>query len=436
MFSQVVKTKKKKETNIRPDIPFVLLLFFLVYNPPLLPNVNFKYIISFFAFIYILTQIKSVFFNIKKIKPFILILFISLLYYLVCICINLLFISEYNIMTEYFSQFVSTTISFLCLVVDAIFIVYTSKNRGHDCDSLIKCFIYACLLQSLISVAAFIFPEIKSVFTNLAINNLEGTKISRILTVDSNLRYYGFADNLYDSFGYSMAIMILITFIYAIYHDKKYIFLALIFFFTTYINARTGVIISLLGGMIILLTYIFSSKNIFKFYKVVVFLIIILFVFGEFFEYINYKAPRTAEWSSLVFTETKNFFSGNQDESGIYATLFSKDQFWFFPNMVQTVFGAGSMPDYIIGRHSDLGVITNIWCYGVMGSLFFYTAYIWLFIKAYQKPKGIDLKLVTVILFISFILYLFKLNPLGMQQAGIITVVLTFQIIINEPKSV
>lgn len=120
-----------------------------------------------------------------------------------------------------------------------LFILCEFQKHNYDISFPIECIINAGIVEGICSIAAFVSPEIKSVFISMMEKFTGGTYSIWYTTV----RSYGFAGTLVDTFGYGIALIAGICFFYGIIKKRKYIIYSFIIAIATLLNSRTGVAI-------------------------------------------------------------------------------------------------------------------------------------------------------------------------------------------------
>src|SRR5699024_2301474 len=112
-------------------------------------------------------------------------------------------------------------------------------------------------------------------------------------------------------------------------------------------------------------------KKSFQQVKIIIFALIVSIPIGFIvINMLNIISPDTLSWMYSGIEEIYKFlFEG--EETGIFIAF---RNFTFFPDDI--IFGAGSSPDLLINRWSDIGYIICIWDYGIFGTILLLGGYI------------------------------------------------------------
>ena len=146
------------------------------------------------------------------------------------------------------------------IIACSVYVVCYCLKNNLDFKQLCSCFMYAGLVQSIFAVIMVISPSAKTFFNNLFVMHTYGSiENSGIKSWIFNERLYGFANVLYDGFGYGTGIIAGIA-IWLMLEEKKinikYVLYVLVLIIVPVLNSITGFFIALLavllkGGQII-----------------------------------------------------------------------------------------------------------------------------------------------------------------------------------------
>ena len=260
----------------------------------------------------------------------------------------------------------------------------------------------AALMQFACVLAAFVVPSIKTLFVNMMIANSNDETIIRAIKKGALYRCYGFAENLFDAFGYILSILISIIMLEGIERKKwVYTISAVFMLFMPLINARTGIILSLVGFAIVL-TFYSSPKRLLK----ILILLPFLILFCK--EVFSLLPASTSKWILSGFEETSSLLDSGQT-TGVYSEILGKDL--VYPDNL--LLGAGGSPE-LLAHYSgiDSGYIQCLWRYGIIGTALLLGAYINMFRMAFFVTKAKKYRCMIIIILIIFVVYLFKLYSL------------------------
>jgi len=420
-------------SKTKSKLLMIIYLFLLVFNPPLFKNSSFTIVLALFAGGYLLVNWRRTKLVARKcmVNKFAPIFIFSAFYILMVVLINSLFNSDIHFLS-YLSTFVKYVFYYMVLIAVVLFINSVSEKKHFTVSDLVICFIWAGALQAFITILTYLFPTVREFTIQLISNNSNSEKISRIIHNTKYFRNYGLASSLYDTFGYSTAILVSLSFVYGLYKKIFYRYLAFVLIAMPFFNSRVGLLLAIVG---IVVAIIFFSKPkgirdvVNKFFTVGIIIIGIIIFYYTLKSRILMNGSLSSEWITSGINDTILFFSG-QSSSGYYATLVNN--FFFFPTLLKTIIGAGATPMVLIEKNTDVGYVLNIWSYGAIGSIIIYYMNYKIFKTAYKCSKNQMNKTIVFILAIMFFIFMVKLNSLGYGQASVITFPLLFKIIHDQ----
>lgn len=351
-------------------IVLIIYLFFVIYLPPLLKNGMIDKVMLalsvFYIFVNLGNAIKMI--NIRENKRILLLCIILLAYSLIISLVN----SIINGSGSYFDRPVEIIIFMIYFFCEAAAItVYCKKNKITS-EEFLKLLVIVGLIQSIFVFASFFSSEIRSKLLGLISQNASYSRIKESISAGHYTalrRNYGFADTLYDRFGYICSILCAVSFNLGLYKKKwGYYTVSLIFVFCTLVNARSGVVLCVIA-MIVSGTIFFiynngSAKTALRLVGLVFTVCVIIVVFLHI---LQQYAPDTYEW---VESGLGSFFEvsdalADSSETDFYIS----SETWFFPDIFGFIFGTARDPHYTIGRSTDNGYVEQIWHIGIIGLL-------------------------------------------------------------------
>lgn len=350
---------------------FIIYIFCYLFSPPIIPDINFIFIVFIYSSIAILIKYRKRLvqtFKLKEIKKLIKILIIYLMIYLLSIIVNGAFSDKWYI-DNYIVNFYSLILAFPITITCTLYIIYRSEELKMNFWDLMKFFIYAGLIQAILALLMLCFPTIKSYFIDL----MYYTTNEKLLTSTwiTSRRFYGFANSLLDLFGFGTGILALLPIYYGLNVNKKYIILSPLLLIVPFLNSRSGLVIYAIGLVLIMITVFkkMRAKDVIKYVSIIVIIIIIIISIISFF------SPNTIEW---IIKDFKSFLPIDEnDEVGTADALFS-EAFWTTPPIENWLIGKGytvsAYSDYAIEgiTHSDVGYINELWKTGIIGSALLY----------------------------------------------------------------
>lgn len=272
---------------------------------------------------------------------------------------------------------------------------------GITQDDLLCAFTFAAFLQLICVLLAFVFPEVKQFFVSLILTHSGNDTVIEAVGELGYFRCFGFAENLFDMFGYITAILITLVFLWGLEKQRILICMfALILVIMPLLNARTGIVLSAIGVFIGLLYY-FDPKKVLG-YAIVVLVVAILgyLVIGKL-------SKDTTNWLIKGYQDTVELFHGNI--IGTYSEILGVDI--VFPDNI--LFGAGGSPEKVMGLSGiDSGYIQCLWRFGLIGTLLLFAGYVNMFRTLHRCSRQKLNRALSLALGIFFFLYLFKLFSL------------------------
>lgn len=394
----------------KKELPIIIYIFLLLFAPPIIKHLNILLICFVFSFLAILFKYRSevkeilVYKNIKKILKLLVFYY---LWYLFTIFFNFIFTRQLYV----YNYFINTYS--ICLVFPILFIcclhiiLYCNKNQ-IPLKKIIEYIIISGLIQSGISILSFLVPSVKSFLLEIMYNNT-GEKLY-VNSYHTIRRFYGFANNMLDSFGYGTGLLALIPLFYSFKNGKKWLISVPFLLIVPCLNSRTGLVIFFIGFFV---WFIFLIKNNYlKNYKknLILFFVTILVLL-----FIIYQIkPIVLQW---IIDDFSSFFT---DKKGTADTLLSQ-HFWKLPNFFNCIFGTGynvaafgGMRN-VLGFDSDVGYINEIWKTGIIGLIiimYFFINLVKILMNDLEKENKfliISIFITTLVANIKF--YVFSYNP-------------------------
>ena len=259
-------------------------------------------------------------------------------------------------------------------------------------------------LQLICVILAFIFPQVKAYFNELTIRNSLSEVIVNVTDNEWRMSYraFGFAENLYDRFGYAISIIISLSFLKGISSNNKGVtVLSLAMLVMPLLNARTGLLLSGIGIIIIMLNY-------FKPRKVVSYAAIVLAIIVSFMLIFNHLPPRLQIALTNGVDATRGLINGSE-KTDVYAEILDNDI--VIPQSI--MFGEGLSPEKRMGYSGiDSGYIQCLWRYGVIGTILLLGGYVYSFVLALKYRRTKEHTVLVIVILTIFFIYLFKLFSL------------------------
>lgn len=374
-------------------------LFMGIFLPPIssYSSIHLVLVLSFFIIIVGLYEIR----NATSIRYSIIIVrgFLPFALYYISAQLVRCFVDS-STATIYSDFFVQTIKVFaFCFIICTALIVIIQLFR-FSVEEMVNSFMKAMIIQLVCVIASFISPSIRSGFLNQIINYSKSELVVRAIERHNFHRCYGFASNLFDSFGYLTALLILVTFVYGI-HTKKHsiILISFLMLIAPLLNARTGMVLVFIGVLVTLLYYM-KIKNLLR---IMLWILVFVILFTAFY---NLLPQSIQEFLGNGLKEIDNLMNGKASDGIVFREIFDND--FVFPDNI--LLGAGASPEAIGNyRGVDSGYIQCIWRYGIIGTILLFVGYIRVFHLSYNSINCKGVKVISLCFMIVFFTYLFKL---------------------------
>jgi hypothetical protein len=384
------------------NLLLIIFLFLLIYYPPLL-SINMLHIIGLFSWIYIIFHRKSIGekLNVTKIVGMYL-LFILLVTYIFIIA----FIND--------NSFIITT-AFLYWMVDiipgCIVTIDICLRKKYTQTDLITLLLIVGSVQGVLAFLAFIIPEFQFAFINQMLSYGYGDVYSAVAT----FRMYGVASNLTFSTPVIQSILAMIAFYLATKVNIKYLAFFPLLAFSAVINARTSIVVMIVGIIAIFLS---SRKLNFKqMPKAIILVCLSIVVLKGLLYWVEIGSPETYMWIDNGFNEIIAFING--DATG-YFTYISDQNRYALPTGFNLLFGNGVNILFRskYGVASDIGWINDIWVGGFVYSFIIYIFYgrILLDINRHGASHTELCRFLSIFLFGIFLVVNFKGSIIGANE--------------------
>lgn len=258
----------------------------------------------------------------------------------------------------------------------------------------------ASLIEFCLVMAAYLLPSVKSLFLSIMMRNSTSDVLSKAMNQGDLYRCYGFANNLFDAFGYVVSIVIGIILLDGIHNKRKFeVCIAVLLVFMSLVNARTGVVLAAVAFAVAFMFY-FDGRKI-ALYLVLTVVVCIAGVF--IFE----KMPReTKDWVMSGVDQTVNLVEGKQKSTGVYSEILGRDLV-MPPHLLLGEGGAPEQVAYYSGI--DSGYVQCLWRYGILGSGLLFFGYLYIFWNVFKGSKKKVFRCAVTIMAAVFFIYLIKL---------------------------
>lgn len=392
-----INLKKNNLTKILLSFLFFLYLF----QTPLF-KISLVYILDMvFLMIILLNSGKNPKIRINtSIKKVIIGFLPFLVYFFVYMTFKIFTSDNFGELDIYYENIKRVMLTVIHLVIAVSFLLSIKKKNKYTITDIIDMFIMAAFWQLLCVALSFVFPSVKTVFNNLIMTNSKSEAIVNALSSFGSYRGYGFAENLFDQFGYTLSLLTVLILIEGIERKKTLlIIVSYLMLIASLLNTRTGLLLSVVGIIVVSLMHLdmLKLKSFFKGLLIAGVIIIagysvVVRLSDTAFSWVSNGMK---EISSLIF------------ESETTGTFYYLSQDIIMPN--DMLFGAGGAPRNFSLVGIDIGYIQSIWMYGVIGTILLFTGYFAMFFQLYKFSNNKKGRSIAICFSLLFFLYTIKL---------------------------
>ena len=299
------------------------------------------------------------------------------------------------------------------------------ERFAMDLNRYLHLMVYATVLQLFCVLLSLAIPSVRDMFITLTLRYTQSDVMINAFNTMGSKRGYGFSANLFDAFGYIVAMLISFTFLLGLETKKKrLILLAFVMLIMPALNARTGLLLSLMGLSVVFCFYL-NRKHI-PLYIVGALALVICIVFV----YQRFVPEVSKQWLILGVEQTNALLHGRV--IGVYGQILGEDLVWP-PRMI---LGEGASPEFLEGYIGiDSGYIQYLWRFGVIGSVCLLAAQFLLFAVAWRSNKRRAARCILAIFPVMILTYLFKLYSWGNLGAAFILFSLPAVIVVDGQRA-
>lgn len=374
---------------------FLIWTFFLLYLPPIVSIASIK-IVGILSWIYIMAnyhRFKRCFHTLQISMVFALALFA---------CGYIAFLELFNINGIDSAVAVPLYLTIFAFPASIAYVIKIDKMH-LTIDVVAKYIICAGTIQGAISILCLFSYSIQNIFVRQLYHIMD----PKVVDYWRTMRLYGWASGMTYAMPVLSATIGLVALLYAIRVDKKYMITVPVIWASGILNARTSMVVILIGVCCIFIsTNILDKKQ--RRAIPVLGLAGISFVFAFVVVSTLIDNNNLTRWMANGVSEVFNFFRGNN--TGYFASIgIPTNTLELPPNLL---FGEG-----YIGTRSDVGYIRDMWMGGIVycGAVIILLSY-WLR-KLYGKIKIHSKKLGRAVV-IFFAGVFFSVNVKGQIVSG------------------
>lgn len=384
-------------------VGLVVYLFFFFFSPPIIPSLNViipQFLLSIILIACFYRQEALAIVKSRVVARFLVLYGIFLAY-----LITVLFLS-YG-----FQYLLSNSYRFLMIVPVVfgcvLFIACVARKEGYDLLTVFRLALYAVLLQVLIGLLSLLFDPVKEVLVSVMREHTGGIALSSKYHLER--RFYGFANDLLDNFGYGMGLAVLLPLLLTA-GTRKMAWLATIIpiILVTFMNARTGLVVAAVCIACFVVYSLFSRQKASRVTILSVILMVeVVLLSGPFLLASNQKAYDSfmQDMGSIIA-----LVSGGEVKQSTTGANLLRGGVQLPSNSTQLFFGTGlsvfASQSAVADYQSDIGYINDIWLVGIIGSLLLYTPFVYLLVVLYGR--GGVMRPVAVALLLALLLFQIK----------------------------
>lgn len=423
-------TKLNNNIFAKQKIPFIVYLFCLFFAPPIIPHVNFILFVFLYSVIALFLKPRNRRNAVQVIQQSKMNLFVFgflffLLYLFIIVWTNIAIGNKVEL-KEYLTNFYRFFLIVPVILTCTLYVLVRCKELDYDIENFLFALILAGTLQGLMTFLAFAAPDIRQFFIMTMKNNTGETVFFKPFEVKQ--RFFGFANDMLDGFGYGVGILAALPFFLSFYTKKIYYLLfAPILILVPFLNVRTGLVIFSIGFLFSLPLLFEMDKKIRKHFLLVFLILVgitIIMCVAIFAFY-----PATMKWVVRDFVAAFKFiFTGQNARIGTNSVaLWFSGRFFVFPRFPFILFGTGHTIYSVNGfAHSDIGYINDLWLVGIVGCIILYGIYGCLFARSLRFHKSKFVKYMIVFLIISLLVFQLKGRAFMANLGMILTLLISF----------
>lgn len=421
------------------DKGLVLYTFWAIFQPPIVPGPKI-YIFGLLTIILLILSKKAKIGDRltreSKIYPMIIFFTFLSLYVMTLTVINLSFIEIPSLISTRLTSINQILILTFIEFLTVWYILIQCSYRNYSLRDIIILLSLSCLIQGICAIVALLSPTIRSVF--MFFGNKEMTQNAWYMS----RRGYGFSSNLLDTFGYGVGLvggyMLMIK-----WTKKRFlqIISVLIILLTTSLNARTGLVVFILGfivNIVIKKTWIKTVQTIF--------FIVISFYFlyieiGSILRNLEYNDNVTISWIARGLSQGLNLISGDNGLDVKDVSFF--DDFIDLPSdLFQYLFGSGHhvYDTYeTLGFRTDIGYINLLWEFGLIGGSIVLIGMGIFMLSPFFLTKNSSVKKIALFNTLSYYLVMLKAILIGYNPGVMVNYLATFSlyyVLMRNKKSI
>lgn len=416
--------------NLKRDFWLVTFSFLAIFQPPFVP----------IALIYIMGLVTAMllfFSSSRKLEykvyrechiEWMYRLFILMsLYIFIVGFINWSFIEKRDILKTWMKSINQTSVLSFIEFAMVWYILIKSYQRKFGLNDIVTILCWVGILQSICCIAAFISPQIRSIFMMFGDRNLYSNEFFM------ERRGYGFSTNLLDTFGYGMGLiggyMILVKWTKS--KLLRIISLCLVLFAIS-VNARTGFVVIFLA-VIVKLFISYKGLN-----RIIILSIAVAVGFSlysiipQLLESGKRSDNVTISWISSSFEDIYLLFSTDKSQNLSFEDVSFIDNIIDLPdNAFELLFGTGHYvydTESSLGFRTDIGYFNLLWEFGIIGTIAVLSCMLYFMGLPFFKTKNRIIRSIVVFNIIAYLIVEVKAILIGYSPGVMVNYIMTFSL--------
>lgn len=388
------------------NILFIIGCFILLYNPPILP-INGMHVVGVISIIYLMinNRITKHIISFERCRNAFLFMMIWFIYLIFIVLAN----------STSFEACANPLYFIIDILPFATAIQIYNQKHGLKIKDVINLMLLVGTIQAIFAVAAFFNSNIQEYF----INKLLSYGYGEILSVLAGWRAYGFSGSLTFGMPVIQSVLSIIALFYASKQKKSfgYILISVLLLFSAVINARTSLIVVIIGLFVLLMLSGLSVKKK-VLYLIISVVLIVAFQFC-FLPWLEEFSFETYKWIMEGIEDINRFIHNDSSGSYYFSYATSADKYKLPEGIISVLFGVGHYTMGMktkYGYSTDIGYINDWWLGGILYIIFIYVYFYkaMFFMKKNNDPiissTGLFLMICYVLLNIKGIM--FSMMPL------------------------
>lgn len=384
--------------TIRKGLLYIYI-FSLLYMPPIL-GINILYLIGFIAWTYIgMNNFRQITYLRYKNIGYIYIIFVILFMYAIFISIlNGKICKDILVPIIFFAFFIIPG----CIYISEMCLRYRiSWLKFLDCMLLIG------NIQGILSLLFYIYPTLRTIYIDALIGRDLLWKYSE--TYLYSYRYFGLSQSVITYMPLVQVILALLAMYLGLSQSKRYFLYSPLLLFSSFINARSPILIF---GVGCILLFLFKSKDSYKqdrLRKIILFFVCILLISILLIE-LKSTDSMYINWMQEGLNSIGNLIMGRK--VGIFDKYLLNPVQWKLPtDIVSLIFGVGH---YVVsedykGYLTDVGYVNYIWNGGIVFLIILAIFCYIIFGRYATKLKKDVWRFSKYIFILTFLLFSFKM---------------------------